>query len=68
TRRGRRQLPARRRGPPAPHAGWPQRPAPRFGEHTDDILRRLLALSDDELDELRVAGITATTPGPQTWR
>ncbi len=35
-----------------------RRPAPRLGEHTDDVLRRLLRLSDGELAALRESGIT----------
>ena len=32
--------------------------APRLGEHTREVLRDLLGLSDDELDRLAAAGIT----------
>jgi crotonobetainyl-CoA:carnitine CoA-transferase CaiB-like acyl-CoA transferase len=44
------------------------RPAPLFGEHTRDVLGRLLGLGEAELDELEAAGVTATVPAPQTWR
>jgi len=40
--------------PPAP----PSAP-PRLGEHTDDILRRVLACSSSELEQWRAAGIIA---------
>ena len=31
--------------------------APRLGEHTDDVLTGVLGLTEDEIDELRVAGV-----------
>ena len=34
-----------------------QRPAPRLGEHTDDVLKRRLALDDGRLAELQAQGV-----------
>ena len=34
-----------------------RRPAPRLGEHTDTVLRDLLAMPDDEIARLRAAGV-----------
>ena len=31
--------------------------APRLGEHTDDVLTGVLGLTEDEIEELRVAGV-----------
>ncbi|MEO5898820.1 MAG: CoA transferase, partial [Ilumatobacteraceae bacterium] len=45
-----------------------ERPAPLYGQHTDQVLRELLGLSDDELDHLRAAGVTSTEPLAQDWR
>jgi crotonobetainyl-CoA:carnitine CoA-transferase CaiB-like acyl-CoA transferase len=33
-----------------------QRPAPTLGQHTDEVLRGLLGLTDDEIADLRAAG------------
>jgi crotonobetainyl-CoA:carnitine CoA-transferase CaiB-like acyl-CoA transferase len=44
------------------------RPAPLYGEHTDEILQGLLGLDDDELDDLYAAGVTSRAPGAQDWR
>jgi crotonobetainyl-CoA:carnitine CoA-transferase CaiB-like acyl-CoA transferase len=44
------------------------RPAPLYGEHTDEVLRDLLGLTDDEVDELYAAGVTSQEPGLQDWR
>jgi formyl-CoA transferase len=52
---GRVRLP----GIPVKFAGTPARvagPPPRLGEHTDDVLRRVVGLSDGEIAELRAAG------------
>lgn len=38
------------------------RPAPRFGEHTREILRSLAHLTDAEIDGLYAAGVTTSTP------
>jgi len=35
------------------------RPAPRLGEHTDEVLARSLGLSADAIAELRAAGVVA---------
>jgi crotonobetainyl-CoA:carnitine CoA-transferase CaiB-like acyl-CoA transferase len=40
----------------------PRRPAPRFGEHTRDVLCGLLGLSEAELAELAAAGLIADAP------
>jgi crotonobetainyl-CoA:carnitine CoA-transferase CaiB-like acyl-CoA transferase len=37
-------------------------PAPRFGEHTECILRDLLGLSDEEIAALEAEGVTAREP------
>jgi crotonobetainyl-CoA:carnitine CoA-transferase CaiB-like acyl-CoA transferase len=37
-------------------------PAPTLGQHTDEVLRAELGLSDDELARLREAHVTGTTP------
>ena len=44
------------------------RPAPLYGQHTDQVLRDLLGLSDADLDALRAAGVTSTEPLAQHWR
>jgi crotonobetainyl-CoA:carnitine CoA-transferase CaiB-like acyl-CoA transferase len=52
---GRVRLP----GNPIKMAGMPgtiSRPAPRLGEHTDEVLGRLLGLSAEEVADLRAAG------------
>jgi crotonobetainyl-CoA:carnitine CoA-transferase CaiB-like acyl-CoA transferase len=35
----------------------PSRPAPRLGEHTDEVLRRLLGLTAVEIDALRARNV-----------
>jgi crotonobetainyl-CoA:carnitine CoA-transferase CaiB-like acyl-CoA transferase len=45
-----------------------ERPAPLYGEHTDDVLRELLGLGDDELKALYDEGVTSVEPGAQDWR
>lgn len=40
------------------------RRAPEFGQHTEEVLRELLSLSDDELAELAAEGVTAKAPTP----
>ncbi len=37
--------------------GYPTRPWPTIGEHTDEILRERLSLSTDQIDELRDEGV-----------
>lgn len=37
-------------------------PPPRVGEHTTEVLRDLLGLDDDELTDLRRAGVVGTEP------
>lgn len=44
------------------------RPAPLFGQHTREILKAKLSLSDDELERLDTAGVTSTVPAEQNWR
>jgi crotonobetainyl-CoA:carnitine CoA-transferase CaiB-like acyl-CoA transferase len=41
---------------------WVHHPAPRFGQHTDEVLTELLGLGPDELATLRAEGITADRP------
>jgi len=41
---------------------WYTRPAPTLGEHTDQVLRELLGLDDDELARLRADGIIGDRP------
>jgi crotonobetainyl-CoA:carnitine CoA-transferase CaiB-like acyl-CoA transferase len=38
------------------------RPAPLLGEHTDEVLREVLGLGDQELQELRERGVAADDP------
>jgi crotonobetainyl-CoA:carnitine CoA-transferase CaiB-like acyl-CoA transferase len=45
-----------------------ERPAPLYGEHTDEILRTRLGLGDDEIAALHAAGVTSTEPLAQDWR
>ena len=45
-----------------------ERPAPSYGQHTDDVLRDLLGLGDDEIAALHAAGVTSTEPLAQDWR
>ena len=44
-----------------PEHYW-SRPAPTLGQHTDEVLRTELGLSDEELDRLREAHVIGTTP------
>lgn len=41
---------------------WSTSPAPTLGEHTEDVLRDLLGLSDSEIDTLRADGIIGKRP------
>ncbi|MFQ5380861.1 MAG: CaiB/BaiF CoA transferase family protein, partial [Dehalococcoidia bacterium] len=43
-------------------AGVEHRRSPLLGEHTNEVLRRLLGLSDAELRELEAADVTGTVP------
>jgi crotonobetainyl-CoA:carnitine CoA-transferase CaiB-like acyl-CoA transferase len=45
-----------------------ERPSPLYGEHTTEILRTRLGLSDEEIAALRAAGVTSTEPLAQDWR
>jgi crotonobetainyl-CoA:carnitine CoA-transferase CaiB-like acyl-CoA transferase len=45
-----------------------ERPAPSYGQHTDEVLRELLGLGDDEIAALHAAGVTSTEPLAQDWR
>ncbi len=42
--------------------GWITSPAPRYGEHTHDVLIDLLGKSEDEVDRLESLGVTAPRP------
>ncbi|MFM7536449.1 MAG: CaiB/BaiF CoA transferase family protein, partial [Acidimicrobiales bacterium] len=44
------------------------RPAPRYGEHTDEVLRELLGFDDAALAGLYERGITSRVPLAQDWR
>jgi crotonobetainyl-CoA:carnitine CoA-transferase CaiB-like acyl-CoA transferase len=44
------------------------RPAPLYGEHTDEVLQELLGLDQDELHDLYVTGVTSREPAAQDWR
>ena len=48
--------------------GGPSRPPPLFGQHTDEVLRELLGLSDEELVTLEADGVTSRQPSNQSWR
>jgi crotonobetainyl-CoA:carnitine CoA-transferase CaiB-like acyl-CoA transferase len=37
-------------------------PAPMLGQHTDDVLRAELGVTDDELEHLRDEHVIGTTP------
>jgi crotonobetainyl-CoA:carnitine CoA-transferase CaiB-like acyl-CoA transferase len=41
---------------------WYSRPSPTLGEHTEEILRELLGLTDAELVQLRIDGIIGERP------
>jgi len=45
-----------------------ERPAPSYGQHTDEVLRDLLGLGDDEIAALHAAGVTSAEPLAQDWR
>ncbi len=48
--------------------GGIQGPPPALGEHTDEVLASLLALSDGEIAELRAAGVVyGPLPSPVPW-
>jgi len=44
------------------HPPWYGRPSPTLGEHTEEILRELLGLTDAELAQLRADGVIGTRP------
>jgi crotonobetainyl-CoA:carnitine CoA-transferase CaiB-like acyl-CoA transferase len=44
------------------------RPAPLYGQHTADVLKARLGLTDEDLAELHAAGITSVEPLAQDWR
>jgi crotonobetainyl-CoA:carnitine CoA-transferase CaiB-like acyl-CoA transferase len=41
---------------------WYRAPAPTLGQHTEEVLRKLLGLGAAELDELRAAGVIGERP------
>jgi crotonobetainyl-CoA:carnitine CoA-transferase CaiB-like acyl-CoA transferase len=41
---------------------WVRTPAPTFGQHTDEVLRDLLGLTDDQLARLHDEGTIADRP------
>jgi crotonobetainyl-CoA:carnitine CoA-transferase CaiB-like acyl-CoA transferase len=43
--------------------GRVRHPGPRLGQHTDDVLRELLGLSDERLRALHAAGVIEPSPG-----
>jgi len=45
-----------------------ERPAPSYGQHTEEVLRDLLGLGDDEIAALHAAGVTSSEPLAQDWR
>ncbi|MBI1814294.1 MAG: CoA transferase [Deltaproteobacteria bacterium] len=47
---------------PSDRAAWYHRPSPTLGEHSEEILRELLGLSDAELAALRADGIIGNRP------
>jgi len=51
--------PVRQRGG---YGRWYLRPAPTLGEHTEEILRDLLGLPDDEIERLRAHHVIGTRP------
>jgi crotonobetainyl-CoA:carnitine CoA-transferase CaiB-like acyl-CoA transferase len=56
-------------GPLVQFSGAParaERPPPRFGEHTREILAEL-GLSAAEIDDLHAAGVVASPPDPYPW-
>ena len=42
----------------------PTRPAPRLGEHTEEVLSSVLGLSNAEIGRLHAAGIAASPVSP----
>jgi len=49
--------------------GKVRHPGPRLGEHTDEVLREVLGVSDARLRELRASGVIEPQPGmPSTKR
>lgn len=48
--------------------GGPSCPPPLFGQHTDEVLRELLGLSEEELATLEADGVTSRQPTSQSWR
>jgi crotonobetainyl-CoA:carnitine CoA-transferase CaiB-like acyl-CoA transferase len=47
---------------PAGSTRWYRRPAPALGEHTEEVLREILGLRDDELAALRVEAVIGKRP------
>jgi benzylsuccinate CoA-transferase BbsF subunit len=44
------------------------RPAPLYGEHTDEVLQEVLGLGHSEQQSLYATGVTSREPGAQDWR
>lgn len=42
--------------------GWVRRPPPVYGEHTAEVLTGVLGLTDDDLADLRTAGVISDRP------
>ncbi len=56
-------------GRPIKFPGSPQAPlraAPALGEHTSMVLKAILNMSDDDIEELRGSGVVGGTPATST--
>jgi crotonobetainyl-CoA:carnitine CoA-transferase CaiB-like acyl-CoA transferase len=43
-------------------ARWERSAAPLLGEHTEEVLKKLLGLTEEQLDELRAANVIGDRP------